>query len=226
VRVEVGDRLVDGSQVRRKVLALLTLLLTKPRFSASREDVTESLWPDLDPSDALNSLNQTVYFLRRLFEPGYREDLTPGFVHQDGEMIWLDSELVVSRSSACRQLIGSCSTNPSISQALSIVDLYEAPFALDFAYEEWASRFRDPLHASVLRVVEQALRGATDASDLRAGVGLAERTLVLEPDADEIQLALIQLYRITGAHAAAAEHRERYAASLRSLGIDEPPAAD
>lgn len=226
VQIRIGERVVEGSQVRRKVLSLLCLLLTKVRFSASREDVTESLWPDLDPDDALNSLNQTVYFLRRLFEPAYREEISPGYVHQDGDTIWLDGELLDARSRLCRQGVTAIAGSPTVAEALSLLSLYDAPFALDFAYEEWAARYRDPLHASVLRVVEQALRGAAESRELQDAVALGEQAVRLEPDADELQLALIDLYRLTGAHAAAAEQYERYAATLKTLGVEAPPIDD
>jgi ATP/maltotriose-dependent transcriptional regulator MalT/DNA-binding SARP family transcriptional activator len=226
IQIRIGQRLVEGSQTRRKVLALLCLLLTKSHFSASREDVTESLWPDLDPGDALNSLNQTVYFLRRVFEPTFREEISPGYVHQDGETIWLDGELVEAASHLCREAISAMPDHPTISDALALLSLYEAPFALDFAYEEWAARYRDPLHASVLRIVEHALRDGAETREFRAAVALAERALLIEPDADEIQLALIDLYRMTGAHTAAAEQYERYATALRVLGVEPPPFAD
>ena len=54
----------------------------------------EALWPDLDPLDAVNSLNQTVYFLRRVLEENYVEDLSPGYLHHDSDLIWLDPDLV------------------------------------------------------------------------------------------------------------------------------------
>ena len=77
-RVEVvsGDQHASATSVRRKVLAMLCFLLTKPRFSATRDEVIDALWPDLSPDVAVNSLNQTVYFLRRVFEPTYVEDLS------------------------------------------------------------------------------------------------------------------------------------------------------
>ena len=93
-----------GSAIRRKVLALLCFLLTKPTMSSTRDQVLDALWPELDP-DALNSLNQTVYFLRRVFEEEYVDDLSPGYLHHDSDLIWLDPDLVSSRSNECRQLI-------------------------------------------------------------------------------------------------------------------------
>ena len=62
IRINVGDDAVNAENVRRKVLALLAFLITQPRFSATRDQVTEVLWPDLAPDLALNSLNQTILF--------------------------------------------------------------------------------------------------------------------------------------------------------------------
>jgi DNA-binding SARP family transcriptional activator len=222
VRLRRGGQLIDGSSVRRKVLALLCFLVTKPSFSASREDVVESLWPDLDPDDGLNSLNQTAYFLRRVLEPGFQEALTAGFLRQDGETIWMDTELITSKATECLGAISKLPSPPSCEQALSLLDIYEAPFALDFTYEEWASRFRDPLHASVLRVVEQSLREGTAQRRFGPATQLAERALRLDPESDDLQVTLIGLYRANGAQAAAAERYAIYAASLRSMGLEVP----
>ena len=80
------------------MLALLCFLVSRPRLSATRDEVMDALWPEFDPADALNSLNQTVYFLRRVFEPEYKDDLSPGYVRHESDVIWLDGDLVESRS--------------------------------------------------------------------------------------------------------------------------------
>ena len=49
-------------------------------------------------------LNQTVYFLRRVFEEPYREDESANYVHHDGEVIRLDAVLATSQSGKCRLL--------------------------------------------------------------------------------------------------------------------------
>jgi DNA-binding SARP family transcriptional activator len=226
VRLTLGTHEIDGSDIRRKVLALLCLLISRTRFAASREDVLESLWPELDPGSALNSLNQTVYFLRRVFEPDYHEDTSPGYVMQDGETIWLDTELIESRSRHCHQLIRSMQANPTPDEASQLAEQYRAPFALDFAYEEWASGYRDSLHASYLRVIEHAVRLDIDTGHFARGTYLAERAAEVEPDSEEIQLSLVRLYRLSGAHAAAAEQYGHYAQTMRDLGVDPPAFAD
>jgi DNA-binding SARP family transcriptional activator len=223
VEVSIGQRRVDASQVRRKVLALLCILLTRAKFSAGREDVMERLWPDLEPDTALNSLNQTVYFLRRLFEPEYKEDTSPVYVAQDSETIWMDPELVDSRSARCRAIIHGLPTVPSPVDVDRLVAEYRAQFALDFPYEEWASSYRDSLHAAYLRVVENAIRADIASGDYLRGIRVAESAMAVEPDADAIQGALVRLYRLAGVHSAAAEQYEQYASTLRGLGVTAPP---
>ncbi len=226
VQIAIGDRVVDASQVRRKVLALVCLLLTRPHLAATREEVIESLWPEQSPAAALNSLNQTVYFLRRLLEPDYRDDLSPGYVMQDGEMVWLDVELIDARSRRCLDLIATPSQEGTEDPVLELSNQYRGRFALDFAYEDWATGYRDSLHAAYLRVTELAIRDDIDAGRFQRGTYLAERAAELEPESEEIQLALVHLYRLAGAHAAAAEKYGQYAAAMRSLGLEPTPLAD
>lgn len=223
VRIMVGSRGVEGGEIRRKVLALLCLLLSKSRFASTREEVVDSLWPDLDPSAALNSLNQTVYFLRRVFEPAYDEETSPGYVGQDGETIWLDAELIDGRSRRCLEIIRATPGQPTPEAALALAQEYRGRFALDFRYEDWSSAYRDALHAGYLRVMEHAIRMDIDTGHFGRGTFLAERAMEVDPDAEEIQAALVRLYRLSGAHAAAAEQYAHYAQAMRDLGVE--PAA-
>ena len=102
MQIPVGDDAYPGTAVRRKVLALLCFLVSRAEMSSTRDQVLDALWPDLDPTVAANSLNQTVYFLRRVFEPTFSEDLSPGYLHHDSDVLWLDPELVNSRSRLSR----------------------------------------------------------------------------------------------------------------------------
>jgi DNA-binding SARP family transcriptional activator/tetratricopeptide (TPR) repeat protein len=220
IQVLVGSRVVDGGDLRRKVLALLCLLLSKPRFASTREEVLDNLWPDHDPSSALNSLNQTVYFLRRVFEPDFHDDTSPGYVGQDGETIWLDPELVASRSQRCLTLIRSMPGQPTPDGSVALASEYKGQFALDFAYEEWATPFREALHAAYLRVIEHAVRLDLDSGHFERGTFIAERAAEVDPDSEEIQVALVRLYRHSGAHAAAAEQYGRYSRTMEDLGAE------
>ena len=126
-------------------------------MSAARDQVVDALWPDQDPGRGVELLNQTVYFLRRVFEPEYVEDLSPGYVRHEADLLWLDSELVQPESRPA----DTQSKTPVGRQAGTSIELvsrrYRGQFALDFEYEEWASGYRDNLHASYLEVIERAV---------------------------------------------------------------------
>ena len=64
---------------------------------------------------------------------------------------------------------------------------------MDFAYEEWATSYRTSLHAAYLRVIEHAIRLDIDAGHFGRGTYLAERAADVEPESEEIQVALVNL---------------------------------
>ena len=224
VTVEIGSRTVLGSAIRRKVLAMLCFLITRPDLSATRDQVLDALWPDLDPEVAVNSLNQTIYFLRRVFEEAYSDDLTPGYVHHDSDVVWLDPDLVSSRSAACKVLIRELPPKPSPDEVDRLTRLYRGRFALDFEYEEWAAAYRDNLHASYLEIVERSVLEDFTSGHYDRGITIARRALEADPTAEQIEICLLRLYRVTGAHSAAAEQYAHYAAVMRDeVGIEPPP---
>ena len=193
-------------------------------MSSTRDQVLDALWPELDPLDALNSLNQTVYFLRRVLEEAYVDDLSPGYVHHDSDLIWLDPELVTSRSNECRRMIKALPVVPTPEAVDAIVESYLGRFALDFEYEEWAAPYRDWLHASYLEIVERAVNIDIETGQFERGIRLARRVLDIDPAAEHVEVSLLRLYRGSGAHAAAAEQYAHYAASMREqLGVEPQP---
>ena len=224
VRISIGESELGGGSVRRKVLALLCYLLTRPRSTATREEVMDALWPDIDPDSAANSLNQTIYFLRRVFEPDYDEDTSPGYLRQESDLVFLDSDLVQSSSSLCVALIAQIQRDPSPDLVESLSVIYDGRFASDFAYEEWATDFRDWLHVAYLQLLEKAITSDIAAGKFERSVVLARRALGLDPRLDTLGLSLLKLLKGAGAHSAAAEQYERYAAILRKdIGVEPPP---
>lgn len=223
VTIVVGDKVVAGSNVRRKVLALACFLISRPNMSCTRDQVLDALWPDMDPETAANSLNQTVYFLRRVFEEEYVEDESPGYLHHDSELIWLDTELISSRSAECRAYLREMGRPPTPDQVERLSSMYRGRFALDFEYEHWADDHRDTMHAAYLEIMERAVRDDLAAGHHDRGIAVARAALEVEPSAEQIEITLLRLYRVTGAHAAAAEQYEHYASTVREeLGIDPP----
>jgi len=226
VSITAGTLVVGGGEIRRKVLALLCFLLTRPRWAATREEVMDAMWPDIDPGSAVNSLNQSIYFLRRVFEAEYSEETTAGYLHQESDLVWLDRDLISASSATCGELIAEYGrrADPDIVERLS--ETYVGRFALDFAYDEWTADFREWLHVAYLQMVETQIRLDVDHGNYRRGISLARSALEIEPRNEELELSLLKLLRGAGAHSAAAEQYSRYANVLKNdLGVD-PPSPD
>ena len=170
----------------------------------------------------MNSLNQTVYFLRRVFEEPYREDESANYVHHDGEVVRLDTALTSSQSGICRDLVerARATLDQDLTDELSVS--YKGRFAIDFEYEDWASPYRETLHAAYLDVIEQAMRAETTAGRFDHAASLARRALDIDPDAASIEHALLLLYRLTGSHSAAAEQLSHYSADDEDEAMAAP----
>jgi DNA-binding SARP family transcriptional activator len=223
VSLLIGERRIPGTSIRRKVLSLLGFLLTRPQFTASREQVIEALWPEMEPEAGANSLNQTSYFLRRVFDDG-PEDTSANYLDSRAELVWLDPDLIESQSSECLRLITSVGREPSPDLITELARAYKGRFAVDFIYDDWATSYRDHLHAGYLDRMERAIISDTNAGAFERALTIAQLALKADPDAEQIELCLLRLYRRMGAAAAAAEQYSHYAGVLRDqLGIEPPP---
>jgi DNA-binding SARP family transcriptional activator len=198
VALRMGDRPVPASKVRKKVLALVCFLVTRPGMAATRDEVIDALWPDTDPAAGVNSLNQTVYFLRRVFEPEYSDDLSANYVHHDSDVVWLDESLISSRTIRCRQVIERLTQAPSDEDVIALSREYRGKFALDFAYEEWATAYREMLHAAYLETMEKAISRWIVAGHGGEAIALLRRALDLDPNAEQLERLLLRAYHATG----------------------------
>ena len=220
---------VDGEAkpryLRRKVLALVCYLASRPRMAANREEVIEALWPELGLDAGGNSLHQAIYFLRRVLEPDYREGVSAGYILFDGDVVSLNGGLVGATSRTCWLLIDKVKDGDE--QALDeLVRQYRARYAVTFAYEDWASTYRENLHAAALGVSEAAMIRAQQRADFDAAIRIGQAMLAVDPQADAIELELLRAYKRSGRRAAAAEQYAHYAAYVRSELAVEPPTYD
>ncbi len=224
VEVRVGAAALPRG-LRRKVLALLCFLSSRPRMAATRDEALEALWPDLTPEAGGNSLHQAVYYLRRVFEPDFREGLSAGYIQVDGDVVSLHPTLVDAASRECWRLLRQ--GGPDEEAAVDrLLELYSGRYALDFAYEDWSTYYRENLHAAVLATVEAAQVRARIGGDFERAIRLGHDVLAIDPQADEIELELVRAYKASDRRAAAAEQYAHYAASMRLELAAEPPPFD
>ena len=64
----------------------------------------EILWPDTDADAAINSLNQTVFQLRRYIDPAYRGGESAEYVISNADQVALNVELIYTDIDEIRRL--------------------------------------------------------------------------------------------------------------------------
>jgi DNA-binding SARP family transcriptional activator len=223
----VGPRQVALSRSRRKAAALLMYLVTRPQRTATREQVLDQLWPDADPESASNSLNQSLYFLRRDIDPWYEDGLSVDYLHFEGDMVWLDADLTRIQSSAFMQAARDARRNGSLSNmATSALRDYSGRFAPEFEYDEWAMSWRHRLHAEFLGLAASTLDELESSGDLSEARDVASHVLDIDSTAREIEQRLVRIYWRLGARSAAHSQYAHLVSVDRADGVEPPSIAD
>jgi DNA-binding SARP family transcriptional activator len=227
--ITVGARTLDLSRVRRKAASLLAFLVTRHQNTATREQVLDALWPELEPSSAANSLNQTVYFLRRHIDPWYEEDASADYVHASGDVLWIDHEMVSIASVEFERAASAAlrPRDPVTEDCLRALALYGGRFLPEFEYDDWATAWRERLHALYLHLAQAAHVSLAAEARFAQAAEVAQQALRIEPEAIDIERNLISIYGSLGARSSAAELYQHYSASHRDqFGVDPPSLAE
>ncbi len=144
----------DGPQVggplwrRAKVRGLLSYLALRQGRPVRREELLETLWPDLERDAVLHNLNTTVYGLRHSLELGRGAD--SGYIHYEGDCYllsadhvhWLDMDAFEAGIARARR-----QSQPDLAQTLyrEALALYRGDFLADLDPDlvgAWAERER------------------------------------------------------------------------------------
>ncbi len=226
VTLDVGGRVVALSGMRRKPASLLMYLVTRPQFTANREQVLDVLWPDADPASSSNSLNQSLYFLRREIDPWYEDDVAAGYVGFEGDVVWLDQALTSADSVdflAAARLPREPAALPDI---LRLIRMYFGHFAPEFEYEEWAINWRSRLHSTLLDLANSSVDALVRAGNLAGARDVAIASLAIDPAASDIERRLIWLYWQLGATSAARAQHQHLARREESDGLEPTSLVD
>lgn len=224
--LSIGERTTALGRIRRKSASLLLYLVASPRQTSTRERVLDDLWPDLSPDAAANSLNQTLYFLRRDVDPWYEVGTSVEYVRYEGETLTLDEGLVVADSVRFHRdaVLLSKDPAPDAERILAAIDRYSGSFAPEFEYEDWAQDWRQQLATAFLHLVDRARDQLVRNGNVGAALALTQKALALDPRNPELHRSLVALYLRAGSRSAAAEQYGRYASiSREELGAEPDP---
>jgi DNA-binding SARP family transcriptional activator len=199
--VQLGARRVADSDWRlQKARALVKLLALAPRHRLAREEVTERLWPDVDPQAALNSLYYALHVARQALDGSLCDTQGQSSLLQlvDGVLafapstsISVDVETFQMAASAARH------SNDSFACAAAL-DLYAGELLPEDRYQDWAARPREKLRAMQLQLLEELAHIHQTRGEYVAAVGALSRLVAEEPAHEEARVSLMRLHVAAG----------------------------
>jgi len=220
--MECGGRTIEGTAIRPRSLALLIYLATRPRHSATRDEVIAALWPDAEPQAGLNSLNQAIYHLRRTIEPDYdpvQDGRDTGYVRHESEVVSMNLDLVSFDSARLISQLNHIRLRPRAEVLDLLLDMYHGPFGSELPYEPWVQRYHSLIEISLLTTVERAVLAAHDARDYDRAINLAARATRIDPEDGALLERLAVLLEEDGAIAGAKRAARRAMALLADMDV-------
>jgi len=220
----------DGPEItitRPRQKTLLGYLVARIDNPPSREQVIEALWPESDPEDGINSLNQSVHQLRRVLEPGYHDGDSPQYIISKVDTVRLDSTLVRTDLQQFRALARELDDGSSNQRVIAreLVELVGGEFLAELIYEDWAGTFRAAAHAEIHEVLSRLTDGSWLARFPDLGMRAAVRLAELDPYDEHACLAMARCLQATGRTEAARQVVRRFVARLRE-DLGETPETD
>jgi DNA-binding SARP family transcriptional activator len=210
---------------KRRMRALLALLIANYRSTLTREMALDLLWPESDPSSAINNLNQAVFQLRRVLDPAFRDGDSPQYVVSTVDAVQLNPALTVTDLDEFRRLATDVSVDQKdqADRIRTLVEMIRGEFLADLRYDDWAVRMRTAVHSEVRQVLMPF--ATQDGGNVDVGIRAACALLELDPYDEEAQLALAKRLDASGRRAAARKAVLRFAEKLKD-DLDEPPSAE
>jgi predicted ATPase/DNA-binding SARP family transcriptional activator/DNA-binding CsgD family transcriptional regulator len=235
-KVSVNSRSIGDDQWRlRKARSLIKLLALAPGHRLHREQVMETLWPDLGMRKASNNLHQILHAVRRTLEPaalatapasGSAASASSGYLLLRDEQLtlcpdsplWVDVEAFEQTAATARHAM-----EPAAFRAA--IDLYAGELLPEDRYEPWVEQRRAQLrelYLSLLLELGALLEGRSEFGEAIEALG---RVVAEEPTHEGAHVGIMRLHALSGRRREALSQYERLREALSKEFGTEPDAA-
>jgi ATP/maltotriose-dependent transcriptional regulator MalT/two-component SAPR family response regulator len=147
---------------RKKARQLFQLLLTVRGSKLERDQITETLWPELGPGDAERDFKIAMSALYGALEPERQRNAPSAYIERDGTLyglrpevdLWLDAKEFEDRVAAGDKVYEETPKEALAGYRLALT-LYQGEYLQEYPYEEWSSEERERLLTLYLRTAER-----------------------------------------------------------------------
>jgi DNA-binding SARP family transcriptional activator len=196
--ISVGTRTIEEGDWRlRKAANLIKLLALAAGNRLHREQVLDTLWPELGISAASNNLRQTVHTARQTFDPAmgssYLASWEESLVLCPQSSLWVDVDAFEQAARSARR-----SREPAIYRAA--LDLYTGELLPTDRYEEWADVPWRRLQETYLSLLLGLAHLHEELAEYDSAIEALGRVVSEEPTREEAHAGLMRLYAPGGEH--------------------------
>ena len=197
-RVSIGATEIDPVRWRlKKTRSLIKLLALAPDHRLHREQLMETLWPDLEPEAASNNLRKALHHARRgltvaagapVSHLRFQDDLLS---LASDRRCWIDVD-------AFEQAAAEARRSGSMGTYRAALDLYAGDLLPEDRYEDWTSSRRDGLRQDhLLLLAELAALCEREREPARA-IETLQQLLSRDAGREDAHRNLMRLYALTG----------------------------
>ena len=208
--------------------AVLRYLLARPGHGASRDEILEEFWPEVDVDVARNRLQVAVSGVRRALR-----DITPVPVveYRDGSYRIAPAVSVqIDVDSFERSLIAGAAAEADgrVRDALvayrAAVGLWRGDYACDTPFEQWSMLSREHLRLRYVDALDRMSRLQLGAGQVDECMATAHRILDVDPSREDAHRLLMRCYAGQGRVHQALRQFELCVRALRAT-VDADPSA-
>jgi predicted ATPase/DNA-binding SARP family transcriptional activator len=146
--IRIGERVIpDDVWKLRKAAGIVKMLALEPTHRLHREQILDTLWPDLDPDAAANNFRYALHTARRILDSG-------GTPLRDGQHLTLGSpDAVQVDVQAFEAAVDAAWRNNDPADFQTASNLYVGDLLPTDLYEEWLDARRTSLRTSYMAVL-------------------------------------------------------------------------
>lgn len=214
-----GAALSMRGKVARKPLELLQFIIASGGSEVAAANAIFALWPDLDGDKAKSAFNVAVHRLRKLLGRDEAITLELGRLGLNTRVLWVDC--LAFEALADQVSLPLSPATARVARRAQVI--YGGHFLHDDEENAWSMVHRSRLASKFKRVVRALAEHATASGDAVAARNLLEKAIELDPLAEDLVRALMELLAVQGETAAALAVHDRCAAALHRL-LDATPS--
>ncbi len=217
-----GDEPVTARDWQReKARQILQLLLTFRGQWYYREQITDQLWPHLDPEAAERDFKVALNALTKALEPRRPRGAQPFFVVRRDNIYGLNPAAQIVVDADDFERLARSDRVPLLRQAMA---LYQEDYLPDTLYEDWSAAERQRLRHLYLTMAERLARHLLQSGSWDQASEVCQSILARDAYWEAAYRLLMQVYAAQGNRAQVHATFQHCVATLAALGVEPSPA--